>query len=177
MYRFFVPAVAAALSLALTSGPAHARGRSGGPSYSAPHNYARSFSTYSNHHFTSINSYVSKYGVNSYVSKYGTKFSHGYYFNARNFYWNSRYWSSRYGCYCYWSPYVNSWYYWCAPQSCYYPISYITVVPPTVTVTPPTVAVTPATVAVTPATVAVSTPVSGGPAGPGVMPPAGPPAP
>src|SRR5215472_10363784 len=114
MYRFFVPAVAAALSLALTSGPAHARGRSGGPSYSAPHNYARSFSTYStgsnhhftptnthsfstystgsNHHFTSINSYVSKYGVNSYVSKFGTKFSHGYYFNARNFYWNSRYW-------------------------------------------------------------------------------------
>src|SRR5262249_27237837 len=91
-----------------------------------------------------------------------------------NFYWNSRYWSSRYGCYCYWCPYVNSWYYWCAPQSCYYPISYITVVPPTVTVAPSTVTVAPATVAVTPPTVAVSTPVSGGPAGPGRHAPRGP---
>src|SRR5262249_38228782 len=170
-------------------------GTSYGPSYGTSHGYSSYktspsynfrttnsyFSKYGTNSYFSkygTNSYFSKYGTNSYVSKYGTKFSHGYSFSARNFYWNSRCWSGRYGCYCYWCPYVSSWYYWCAPQSCYYPISYITTAPPVVNVN-----------------VAANAPIPSGPPGPvgpggpdgpsgpagpdgrGDMPPAGPPVP
>jgi hypothetical protein len=146
-------------------------GKSYGSSYGPSHSYS-SYKTSPSYNFRTTNSYfskygtnsyVSKYGTNSYVSKYGTKFSHGYSFSARNFYWNSRSWSSRYGCYCYWCPYVNSWYYWYAPQSSYYPISYITTAPPVVNVN-----------------VAASPPIPSGPDGPdgpGDLPPAGPPVP
>jgi hypothetical protein len=99
---------AAVLSLALVN-PAQARGPG--------HSYSGSFHS----------SYRSG---PSYFSHYGTRFSHGYYFGRNNFYWNRSYWYSRYGCYCYWNPYASSWYYWYAPGSCYYPISYIAVAPP-----------------------------------------------
>jgi hypothetical protein len=68
----------------------------------------------------------------SYFSHYGTRFSHGYYFRRNNFYWNRSWWSDRYGCYYYWNPYASGWYYWYAPGSCYYPISYIASAPPAV---------------------------------------------
>lgn len=152
MVRCLLPAVAAALTLALSS-PAHARGPGHAGGMSRP---------YVSHNFNSGMSHNFHSGINhSFARNYGTRFSHGYSFSARNFYYSSRCWSSRYGCYCYWCPYVNSWYYWCGGQSCYYPISYITVAPPTVVVTPPTVAVT--------------TPGAGVPGGPlGGVPPAGP---
>ena len=144
MSRFLLSAVAGVLSLALTS-PAHAHGPSHGGGGARP--------TFTSHNRSSFNSTHRQ----SFVQRYGRRMSHGYSFNARNFYWNSRRWSSRYGCYCYWCPYVNSWYYWSASQASYYPLSYITVVPPTVV---------------------VPTPGIGGPAGPGgMMPPPGPPVP
>jgi hypothetical protein len=147
MSRFLLTAVAGVLTLALTS-PAHAHG---------PSHVGGVRTTSISHNQPSIHSLTGQ----SFVQKYGRKLSHGYAFSARHFYWSSRYWSSRYGCYCYWCPYVNGWYYWCASQTCYYPLSYITVVPPTVVVTPPTVV--------------AATPGAGGPAGPeGVMPPSAP---
>jgi hypothetical protein len=129
MSRLLLIAASGVLTLALAN-PATAHGPS--RSYGSSH-----FSAYHGGHTNSF-SYRG-----SYFSTYGTRFSHGYYFGRNNFYWSSRYWSNRYGCYCYWNPYASGYYYWCAPQSCYYPISYITIAPPTVVVTPPTVAVTP----------------------------------
>lgn len=126
MSRYLLSAVVGIAALALTS-PVHAgHGHSGNFSH-VSHNYATSrnystFRTFSTPH--------------SFVQRYGTKFSHGYYFRSNNFYWNTRRWSSRYGCYCYWCPYVNSWYYWSPTQSYYYPLSYITIAPPTVVVAP-----------------------------------------
>jgi hypothetical protein len=147
MSRLLFAAVTGVLTLALT-GPAQAHGvsRSGNVAHVSTFHTRPSYNFSMNH---------------SFAQRYGTRFSHGYYFGRNNFYWNSRCWSSRYGCYCYWCPYVNCWYYWCAPQCCYYPISYVTIAPPTVVVTTPSVT--------------VATP---GPAAPGgAMPPAGPPVP
>lgn len=112
MFRFLLPAVAGLVTLALT-GPVHAHGygRAGGVSHS-----------YGYRNFGS---------GHSYGSYYGTRMSHGYAFSARNFSWSSRRWSGRYGRYCYWSPYMNCWYYWNAAQSSYYPLSYLNAVPPT----------------------------------------------
>ena len=161
MSRFLLTAFAGLATLVLTS-PAHAGGRgySGSVSH-VSHNYSTT------HNVSTFRTFSTPH---SFVQKYGTKFSHGYYFSSKNFYYNTRRWSSRYGCYCYWCPYVNSWYYWSPAQTCYYPLSYITVAPPTVVVAP--------------ATVTVAAPVSGGPDGPigpggpgGSMPPAGPPVP
>jgi hypothetical protein len=38
-------------------------------------------------------------------------------------YWSRTRWSKRYGCECYYCPTTCGWYYWCAPQSCYMPVS------------------------------------------------------
>ncbi len=140
------------LPLALANpAQAHGPGHSSGGSY-----HSMSSGSY---HSMSGGSYHSMYHGGSshhfptgqsYFSRYGTKFSHGYYFGRNNFYWNRSCWCSRYGCYCYWNPYAYGWYYWYAPGSCYYPISYISSAPPTV--------------------VAPATPG-------GAMPPAGPPVP
>lgn len=112
MFRLLLIAAAGVLPLALAN-PAEARG----PSCS----YGGSYHS------------VCRSGP-SYCSRYGTRFSHGYYFGRNHFYWNRRYWSSRYGCYCYWNPYASGWYYWCAPGNCYYPISYIPSAPPPIEV-------------------------------------------
>jgi hypothetical protein len=140
MSRFLLSVVAGVLTLALAS-PAHAHGHAGAvrSTFSSPNRSA----------FHSLN-------TRSFAQTYGRRIDHGYAFSARNFYWNRRYWSSRYGRYCYWCPYVNSWYYWNAAQASYYPLSYLSGVPPTL---------------------AGTTPGFAGPAAPGgAMPPFGPPA-
>jgi hypothetical protein len=119
MVRFLLPTVAAALTLALT-GPAHAHG----PSY--PGGISHSYGS------------RTSWNGPSYAQHYGTPLGHGYSFSARNFYWSSRRWSSRYGFYSYWNPYVNSWYYWNPARSSYYPLSYLKGMPPTMAApTPP----------------------------------------
>ncbi len=143
MSRFLFSLAVAVVTLTLNN-TAHAHGPS------------RSFG--GTHFAVSHGGPSSQFPINrSRLSNYGTRFSHGYYFGRNNFYWNSRCWSSRYGCYCYWNPYMSCWYYWYAPQGCYYPLSYITVAPPMVAVAPAAV---------------------GGIAGPdSALPPAGPPMP
>jgi len=39
--------------------------------------------------------------------------------------WTHGYWWGRYGCYTYYCPDTGCWYYWYAPDDCYYPCSYI----------------------------------------------------
>jgi len=122
MYRLVLSAVAGVLTLAL-SNPAQA-GHNGGRSSSMS---SHSMSNGSTYHSTSHNYSTS----NSYHMQYGKKFSHGYYFSGSNHpSWSSSCWSSRYGCNCYWYPGTSCWYYWCAPQCCYYPVSYIAIAPP-----------------------------------------------
>jgi hypothetical protein len=127
MSRYLILAAVGVLALALASpASAHGPGRS----------------------FAGQHSPMYKSGQSSYfpishsnLSQYGTKFSHGYYFGRNNFYWNRQCWSNRYRCNCYWNPYACCWYYWYAPGSCYYPLSYITIAPPTVVVNSPGTAV------------------------------------
>lgn len=124
MNRFLLRTAAVCLLLAL-AGPAwagsHGHGSSSGRSGGSMHGFV-------SHRFSRSTPYH---------LQHGTKFSHGYYFSGRNHnFWTTQSWSGRYGCYCYWYPGTSSWYYWCAPQSCYYPISYITIAPPVVPVLP-----------------------------------------
>jgi hypothetical protein len=65
----------------------------------------------------------SKYS--NYNQTNGTKFAHGYFYRGRDHnHWSSSRWDSRYGCECYYDPSCSSWYYWCEPACCYYPVSY-----------------------------------------------------
>ena len=138
MSRFLLSIAAGVLTLALAS-PAHAHGHTGAARPTFGSQYRSVFNSPNTH---------------SFVQTYGRRIGHGYAFSAGNFYWNRRSWSSRYGRYCYWCPYVNGWYYWNAAQASYYPLSYLSGVPPTPAVPPLGLA---------------------GPAAPGgVMPPTGP---
>jgi len=60
-----------------------------------------------------------------YHLQFGTKYSFGYCFKGFNHcHWTYRCWYDYYGCYCYWCPCTCVWYWWCAQDGCYYPISY-----------------------------------------------------
>jgi hypothetical protein len=61
-----------------------------------------------------------------YHQQHGTKFSHGYSYRGRyHNHWHHRQWDSRYGTYLFWDRGLRTWYYWCQPDDCYYPISYV----------------------------------------------------
>jgi hypothetical protein len=63
---------------------------------------------------------------NNYIQKFGTKFEHGYFYSGKyHDHWSHYCWYPSYGCYLYYDPCVYSWYYWCAPAYCYYPVSYV----------------------------------------------------
>ena len=54
-----------------------------------------------------------------------TKFSQGYMYKGKNhFHWTSQRWDARYGCVCFYDPYILAWFYWCEPDLCYYPVAY-----------------------------------------------------
>ena len=70
--------------------------------------------------------------VKNYHFHYGTVFPKGHVLAGRYFYsgWNHRHWSrwayyQSYGVNLYYCPYTLVWYYWCAPDFCYYPVSYV----------------------------------------------------
>ena len=55
----------------------------------------------------------------------GTRFDHGYFYRGRSHsHWSSQRYDARYGCTCYYDPCCSTWYYWCQPANCYYPVSY-----------------------------------------------------
>jgi hypothetical protein len=61
----------------------------------------------------------------NYLHQHGTKFEHGYFYKGRNHsHWTQHRFDSRYGCEVYFDPFCTSWYYWCEPAHCYYPVSY-----------------------------------------------------
>jgi hypothetical protein len=61
----------------------------------------------------------------AYHHAHGHRFAHGYYYKGRNHHhWTKRYWHSGYRCYLYYCPDTLAYYYWCAPDNCYYPVSY-----------------------------------------------------
>jgi hypothetical protein len=63
--------------------------------------------------------------VNDYHLTHGVKFAQGTHYKRKNHqHWTLVRWDLRYGCYCYWDPYVSVWYYWCEQDVCYYPVSY-----------------------------------------------------
>jgi hypothetical protein len=87
------------------------------------YNYNRGY--YGNRSYYSRPYSYSSYRYSNYNLRYGTRFNYGYYYRGRNHYhWSRWYWNSSYGCNVYYDPCCYSWYYWCAPASCYYPVSY-----------------------------------------------------
>lgn len=67
-----------------------------------------------------------------YHHKHGHKFPHwhqmrGHFFYAGHHHHHWTYWtfSPHYGVHFYWDPWVQSYFYWCAPDNCYYPVSYV----------------------------------------------------
>jgi len=56
---------------------------------------------------------------------YGRQFRHGYYYPGRyHRHWAYTRFDARYGCTLYYDPDLCCYYYWCQPDSCYYPVSY-----------------------------------------------------
>src|SRR5437762_2773722 len=75
----------------------------------------------------------SSVGFKNYHTRYGSKFSHGYFYSGRkHLHWTYRSYYPKYRSYCYYCPSACSWYYWCEPKACYYPVRYIEKAPPTV---------------------------------------------
>jgi hypothetical protein len=61
----------------------------------------------------------------------GVRFRYGYYFRGPAYaHFAYRTWYGRYHTYCYYYPGTRAWYYWSADRAAYYPVSYITVAPP-----------------------------------------------
>ena len=68
----------------------------------------------------------------NYNLMHGTSFAYGTYYQGKDHHhWTSYGWSSQYGCYVYYDPYVSANYYWSEPHQCYYPTSYASTVAPT----------------------------------------------
>jgi hypothetical protein len=79
----------------------------------------------------------SSHGGNYHMT-HGSRMKNGsYYYKGKNHsHWTHRYWWGKYGCYAYYCPSTGGWYYWYAPDDCYYPVSYIATATP-VAVVPP----------------------------------------
>ena len=61
----------------------------------------------------------------NYHIQYGRKFDYGYcYYGRTHQHWVSTIFSTDCGCNTYYCPYTEAWYYWCEPDSCYYPVTY-----------------------------------------------------
>jgi len=100
------------------------------------------------------------------TSFYGSKTSHySYRYHPRSYHgWSHYCWYPQYGCYAYYCADDSQWFYWCAQQNCYLPVSYIAVYRPTCIGFRPVVTTT-ATVTTTVAlpTGATALPTGGGP--------------
>jgi hypothetical protein len=81
---------------------------------------------------TTASSHRNTKNFGNYHRTHGRSFSHGYYYQGRNHHqWSNYRWSSRYGCYTYYCPSAQVYYYWSEPTQCYYPMSYADTVAPT----------------------------------------------
>jgi hypothetical protein len=61
----------------------------------------------------------------NYCQNYGVKKSFGYcYVGQQHCHWQSQCYSPQYGCQVYYCPSACGWYWWCAADCCYYPVSY-----------------------------------------------------
>jgi hypothetical protein len=95
-----------------------------GPHESKP-NHTSSVSRSSNRTVVNKGSHDRPGRYSNYNLTHGTKFAHGYFYRGRDhFHWSLHRYDSRYGCECYFDPSCSRWYYWCQPDSCYYPVSY-----------------------------------------------------
>jgi hypothetical protein len=67
-----------------------------------------------------------RFAGNNYHQQFGHKFKHGYWYDGhKHNHWSRTYWDNRYGAYLYYDPFALAWYYWCAPQNAFYPVSYV----------------------------------------------------
>jgi len=61
-----------------------------------------------------------------YRLRVGIHFEHGIYYKGKvHPHWAHCRYDARYGCDCYWDPCSLTWYYWCEPDLCYYPVTYV----------------------------------------------------
>jgi hypothetical protein len=77
------------------------------------------------HVVTPFTNYLGAPVSQNYFVTYSRKASFGYFFPGRvHTHWTRRVFSDYYGCYTYYCPFSTSWYYWCEPFGCYYPVTY-----------------------------------------------------
>jgi hypothetical protein len=63
--------------------------------------------------------------VTNYHVKHAVKHNFGYVYKGHSHYhWTKVIVNPTYGCRVFWCPSVSVWYYWCAPDQCFYPVSY-----------------------------------------------------
>jgi hypothetical protein len=112
MNRFLMSlAVVAALSVTVNAGEKSGN-KSGGSNKNGSHNS----------HVEVLHSHVN---TSNYHMTHGTKYSFGYVYKGQDHnHWQYRCWSDSCSCYCYYCPCTLVWYYWCAPDCCYYPVSH-----------------------------------------------------
>src|SRR5437879_5871480 len=109
MKRFLMSVAAVVLVLAVAAS-AQAGGKNGGGSGGGNRRVTTSGATC---HPTSFSQSYMKTG------SFGT-----YYCGKSCNFWSSRCYDSRYGCSLYFDPCCSSYYYFCVPDDCYYPVSY-----------------------------------------------------
>jgi hypothetical protein len=69
---------------------------------------------------------VNHSNVTDYHLRVGIHFEHGIYYKGKEHpHWALCRYDARYGCDCYWDPCSLTWYYWCEPDLCYYPVTYV----------------------------------------------------
>jgi hypothetical protein len=67
----------------------------------------------------------SKTSLQDYHLTFGTKFSQGICYKGKDHcHWSYSCWLPSCGCTCYYCPCTLVYYYWCAPDECWYPITY-----------------------------------------------------
>jgi hypothetical protein len=122
MKKLLFTLTAATLLTASFALPAFAapKGNQGSPTKSANHTVAKSNGGSQN----KISNNMGK-GSNYHLTN-AVKFDHGFFYRGRDHnHWTSQRFDSRYGCTCYFDGGLSTWFYFCAVDVCYYPVSYV----------------------------------------------------
>jgi hypothetical protein len=78
-----------------------------------------------NHHAVGHPNHLHGHRFHPKAVGHGEKFAHGtLYRGYRHNHWGYRYWNGTNRAWYYYDPGIKSYYYWCQPDSCWYPVSY-----------------------------------------------------
>jgi hypothetical protein len=127
MSHFWKSAVALALGLAVGGGTEAAHGGRGGHGGHSGHGHSNH--GHSGHGHSGHSGHAGHHGHSHHQNHgHARNHYHGRYrlYHGRNHHhWSRRVWSARYGCYLFFDPGYQVYYYWCPPDDTYYPTDYV----------------------------------------------------